>query len=73
MIEIKTQVRKWGNSIAVVLPKEKIKRTNIKPGKKLTIMISDDNINLRKEFGSLKHFLKKSTKEIMSEIDEGWD
>jgi len=73
MIEIKVEVRKWGNSLAVVLPKDKIKGTNIKEGKKLTIMIPNGNVDLRKKFGSLKHILKKPTEEIMREIDEGWD
>lgn len=73
MIEIETEVRKWGNSLAVVLPKDKIKGTNIKEGKKLTIMIPDGNVDLRKKFGSLKNILKRPTEELMREVDEGWD
>ncbi len=73
MIEIKSQVKKWGNSLAIVLPKEKIKGTNIKLGKNLTVMINEENIDLKKEFGSLKNILKKPTKKIMAEIDEGWE
>lgn len=73
MIEIKTEVRKWGNSLAVVLPKNKVKNINIKAGKKLTIMIPEGTVDLRKEFGSLSRELKKPTKELMRIIDEGWE
>ena len=72
MIEIKAEVRKWGNSLAVVLPKDMIKGTNIKKGKKITLMIPDGKVDLRKEFGSLKNVLKRPTDETMKEIDEGW-
>ncbi len=73
MIEIETEVKKWGNSLAIVLPRNKIKGVKIKPGKKLTILIPKESVNLNKEFGSLKKVLKKSTKEIMRIVDEGWD
>ena len=73
MIQINTEVRKWGNSLAVVLPKDKIKGTNIKEGKKITLLIPSGDVDLRKKFGSMKNIFKRPTEEIMREIDEGWD
>ncbi len=68
MITIETEVRKWGNSMAIILPKDKAKEAHIKSGKKITILIPDGVINLRKDFGSLKHLLKKPTQEIKNEL-----
>jgi len=73
MIEVKAEIKKWGNSLAIILPKEQMKDQNMKIGKKLTIMIPENDVSLRDEFGSLKSVLKKSTTKIMREIDEGWN
>ncbi len=72
MIQIRSEVKKWGNSLAVVLPKDQIRDTTIKPGKKVMVMIGEETIDLKKEFGSLKNLLKRSTKELMKSADEGW-
>ena len=72
MIEIETEVRKWGNSMAIILPKERVKGIKIKPGKKIRIIIPRDSVDLRKEFGSLKNILKKPTKELIKIANEGW-
>ena len=71
MIQIRSEVKKGGNSLAVVLPKDQIRDTAIKPGKKIMVMIGEE-MDLKKEFGSLKSLLKKSTKELMKNADEGW-
>ena len=69
MIEVKTIARKWGNSIGVSLPKDVVKKTNIKPNRMITVFIQDKKIDLSKAFGSLK--IKKPTQEILDEIREG--
>lgn len=68
MIELETRVKQWGNSLAIILPTNKIKGMNIRAGKSLRIMIPGKSINLRKEFGSLKHILKKSAQEIKDSL-----
>ena len=71
MVEFEGEVRKWGNSFAVILPKDKF-RGKIKIGKKLRFITMEKGLDLRKEFGSLKHILKKPTKKLMKDVDEGW-
>lgn len=70
MVEFEAQIKKWGNSLAVILPKDRFKG-KFKVGKKIRL-ISIEDVNLSKEFGSLKNILKKPTEQIMKEIDEGW-
>ena len=68
MVEFEGEVRKWGNSLAVILPRDKFKGIKIKLGKKLRFITMEGGVDLKKEFGSLKHILKKSTQEIKDEL-----
>lgn len=72
MLKFKTKPRKWGNSIGIALPKDIVKKANIKSNKELEIFIPEKKVNLKEIFGSLKSW-KKSTEKIMREIDEGWN
>ena len=65
MIEIKTRLRKWGNSLGLVLPQKSL--MGLEEGCEITIFIEPIRTDLRKLFGKKK--LKKSTEEIMREID----
>tara|TARA_Y100000310_G_scaffold272994_1_gene288255 strand:- start:4852 stop:5076 length:225 start_codon:yes stop_codon:yes gene_type:complete len=68
MIEIKTKLRKWGNSFGVVLPINKLKKEKIHEGEEVIVLLTKRKINpLRETFGTYK--FKKSTQEIMDEID----
>ena len=40
MMEIKAMTRKWGNSIGILIPKEAVKREDIKPNQEITLMIN---------------------------------
>ena len=74
MIEIKTKLRRWGNSFGIVVPQEAVKNSGVKEGEELIVLMKkEENKNVLKEmFGTFK--FKKSTKEIMKEIDkELWD
>ena len=71
MIELETKARKWGNSIGVSLPKDVIKKANIKPDKEVRLFIQDKKIDLSKVFGTLK--IKKPTQEILDEIRQDED
>lgn len=73
MIEVKTKLRRWGNSFGVVVPQKAVENINIKEGDDIIALIrieKEDNI-LKKTFGSLK--VKKSTDKIMREIDKELD
>ena len=68
MIELKTKLRKWGNSFGIVIPLNKINQGNIKEGEELTIFLVKEKINLKRLFGA--HKFKKPTEQMMREIDE---
>ncbi len=73
MIEIKTKLRRWGNSLGAVVPQKDAERSRIAEGDDVIIMLKKEkegNI-LRETFGALK--LKKPTREIMEGIDRDLD
>ena len=70
MIEIKTRLRKWGNSFGIVVPQKAIKFSDIKEGEEVTILMKkerEENV-LKETFGTFK--FKKSTAKIMDEVDK---
>ncbi len=74
LVEVTSQVRKWGSSVGVVIPKEAAKRANIKSGDKIRIVINPEKNPFNETFGALKGKLKRPTEKILKEIDrEGWD
>jgi|TARA_B100001971_G_scaffold204429_1_gene220549 antitoxin component of MazEF toxin-antitoxin module len=66
----KVKVRKWGNSLGILLPKELVEKRELKNGVEILVEVVNPT-QFDKIFGSLK--LKRSTKEIMKEIKEGWN
>lgn len=72
MIEAETQVREWGRSFGIVIPKEAVLKENIHAGDIVKILINKKSNPLKETFGILK--LKRSTKKILNEIDkEAWN
>ena len=64
--------KKWGNALGVTIPREIVRKGHIKAGKEVRIMvIGPPRGNFKDLFGTVK--TKKSTEEIMREIDEGYD
>lgn len=69
MIEIKTKIRKWGNSFGIVVPLSALnENAGIKENEEVIVMITKNKPNLKKLFGA--HKFKKSTEQMMREIDE---
>ncbi|MBN2142056.1 AbrB/MazE/SpoVT family DNA-binding domain-containing protein [Candidatus Woesearchaeota archaeon] len=66
---IDVKVRKWGNSMGIVLPKEFVKENNIKEGEEIGIAVFR-SLDLRK-IPKLK--FKESTQKIKDELRKGWD
>ncbi|MBS3081303.1 AbrB/MazE/SpoVT family DNA-binding domain-containing protein [Candidatus Pacearchaeota archaeon] len=54
MIEIKSKLRKWGNSLGVIIPSDALEEENFREGDEITILLKKDLPNLRKLFGKLK-------------------
>jgi antitoxin MazE len=71
---MKTTVQKWGNSLAIRIPKNITKDTRVSEGSNINIMVENGNIILSlstKEY-SLKELLKNVTNEnIHSEVSTG--
>lgn len=73
MIEIKTKLRKWGNSFGVVVPINFVEKEGAKEGDELVILMRKEekrNI-LRETFGT--HKFKKPVEQMMKEMDEELD
>ena len=68
MIEIKTKLRKWGNSFGVVVPQKAIENTGAREGEEVIILFKTQKVDLKKLFG--KHKFSKSTDQLMKEMDE---
>lgn len=72
MIEMKTKLKKWGNSFGVVIPINSVEQEGAKEGDDLIVLVKKEKGNvLRETFGTSKS--KKSVKELMKEIDEDLD
>lgn len=72
MLETEAQVREWGRSIGIVIPKDAVIKERIKVGDNVKILIKKKGNPLKETFGILK--LKRKTEDILKEIDkEGWD
>ena len=72
MMEIKAKTKKWGNSIGILIPKEAIKKENIKPDQEVTVLISSKPITTGRDiWGTFK--FKKSAEQLMREVDRDFD
>lgn len=72
MIETEAQVKEWGRSVGIVIPKDAVLRERIAVGDTVKILIKKKGNPLKETFGIIR--FKRSTKEILKEIDkEGWD
>ncbi len=71
MEAIEVQVREWGGSLGIVIPKEAAIEEELTAGDTVELFLVKKTNVLKEIFGKLK--LKRSTDEILKEIDEeGW-
>jgi len=69
MIELKSKLKKWGNSFGVVVPIGFVKKEGIKEGDEVVVLMKKEKGNtLRETFGT--HKFKKPVKELMKEMDK---
>lgn len=65
---IQVRVRKWGNSLGLILPSETVEREKIKENQEINILIlKDSRMVLRETFGMLKGKLKKTGQQLKDE------
>lgn len=63
-------IKEWGNSMGVILPKELVRKENLKKNEKVLIDITRE-ADLTKLFGTLKR--KLSGQEFKDFVREGWE
>ncbi len=57
MIEIKTKLRRWGNSFGIVVPQRAIESEKAREGDEVIILLKKEKDNVLKEmFGALKEW-----------------
>ncbi len=67
---METIVKRWGNSMGIILPKDIVEEKNIKENDKIVVEIVK-KADLRKVFGSLK--LGMSGQEFKDLARKGWE
>ena len=70
MAEIETIARRWGDSIAIIIPKDVADAEKIREKTKVKIKILKEE-DLSDLFGRFK--TKKSPQELKNEAREGWE
>lgn len=66
---IEVVVKKWGNSVGVILPKELVERESLKENEKVLLEVVKE-ANLERIFGSLKR--KMPGQEFKDMVRECW-
>ena len=54
MLKFETKVKKWGNSLGVIIPKEELKGESLKENDELFIIAMKRDNAIRESFGILK-------------------
>ena len=70
--EIIATTRKWGNSIAIVIPSEIVEKKHIKENEKIKITVEKDRPKAGVLWGFLKGRLHQSAQEAKDEMRRGW-
>ena len=65
---IESQIKKWGNSLGIVVPKDVVRKDNLRENKKVRLIILKDGSKaLKATFGIAKNKIKKSAQELKDE------
>ena len=70
---VKVTARKWGNSIAVVIPWEIVNNERITENEEIIIKFERKRPKVKDLWGKFPLKFKKSTQEIKDEIRRGWE
>ncbi len=69
MIEVEAKLRKWGNSLGVLIPRGSLEGTQLHEGSNVKVIIRPKKgVTMDKFFGTFK--TKRSTEEMLREVDE---
>jgi len=76
MDQIKTKVKKWGNSFGIVIPRELMIKDKIIEGSNVSVTIEPENRTIVKDILDLAkkaRLSKIDVKKVLSEIDEEFE
>lgn len=68
MVELKTEVKRWGNSFGLIIPNDVVRREKLKPKQKVTVLLLKEGNVFKKTFGIAKDW-KTSTKQTLKQTD----
>lgn len=71
MAELNARVRKWGDSLVVIIPKEIADKERISTNDNIYVKI-EKKMNFLDLFGIAKGKIKKSAQQLKNESREGW-
>lgn len=63
---IEVELKEWGNSFGVIIPKEVINNLRVRSGEKILIEVERKENPLKELFGALK--FTKPTKQLLKEV-----
>ena len=72
-MEIEAMTRKWGNSIAIVIPSRLVAEQNLKENEKVFVKVEKRKKLKGKDIFGMFADWKRPTEEILAEADKGWD
>lgn len=71
MEKTSAKVKRWGNSFGVILPKSLIENQKIREGMEIELVVKPLNkTKVEDIFGILKGKIKRSTADLLKEVDE---
>ena len=70
-MEVKTKIKKWGNSLGVLLPITLVRESNVKENDEVVISIKKKKDELMELFG--KFNFREPAEKIKFEMKRGWD
>jgi len=71
-MEIQTKTRRWGNSIAVIIPSHLVEQEQIKENQEITFSIESKRVIIKDLFGKFPRKSNRTAQEIKDEIKRGW-
>ncbi len=70
-MELRTKTRKWGSSLAIILPKVLTEMKNIRENEEVIVEVKKPLL-AREVFGMLPRTSKKTAQQIKDEMRSGW-
>lgn len=72
MPELETKVKRWGDSLAIIIPKQVAQEGKIKVDDTIHVTIEQGK-DFSDVFGILKNKIKKTPQQLKDEAKKGWE